>query len=647
MSYIARNFGLLSAFLVLGLLSLVGGGVVFGQAGLPVEVVAYADMVLYNGKVLTADDKFTVAQAVAVRDGKILATGDTDYILQMAGPKTTKIDLKGGSVTPGFMDAHAGVSAGGHGPSGPTFMKNYTSLRGQSATLDEVLRGIKTAVDKAPAGEWVYVNPFRTAAAYQLNMQLLDQVAPNHPLLVTMDNTTGFVNSRAFAALKDYMADEVVQAGIYKDKDGKPTGRVAGGTYGVLTYDLLEWPSGQHLENMIQGAIKLQKFVNRMGITRVGGRSSGLPITIYREIQSRGLYLLRIRINHEFGRLNPRTEAFARRFGNLMDVGDEWFKIAGATVSSIDSNPSNAGVMTRQPIRNMEPWYAFGAYGQNKWKEMVVEGKDWKQYSDYDNAFVIGKYGWNVSDFHVQGDGGVQLALEVFDKINQINPVKGRRYGMVHGLMRPADLARRLAGYDAVLSQNADYLFRGASTTDYLEKQYGADAVAGMSPIKDLITSGLKPVMEVLNGATWRPSGGGRVSLGQARTDRGLELAKYLNDQNVFLESMELFVTRKNQATGKVWGPYQKISREEVLRMATSWASRYYGDEKILGTLEPGKLADMVVLGGDYMTVPEEKISDLPILKVILGGKVTYDKDRDEIWFQQNAPSRSEPAASM
>ncbi|MBI3940075.1 MAG: amidohydrolase family protein [Acidobacteria bacterium] len=591
-----------------------------GQSNLPSQVLHYADMILYNGKVLAADDKFSVAQAVAVRDGKILALGDTALIQRMAGPNTVRIDLQGGTVTPGFVDSHAGGSQGGHGPSGPTYMKNYTSTRCDA--LDDCLRKIKEHADKIPAGEWVFTNLFRTAAAYQVNIQMLDQISGDHPLLVNLDNTTGFVNSHAFATLKDYMSDEVIQSGIFRDKDGKPTGRIAGGAYGVMTYEIIPWPEGQHLEDMIQKEIKRRKFINRMGITSLGARQSGLAIHILREIQRRGQMPMRVRVSTEFMRLNPRTEAYMKRLGNFMDVGDEWFKFGGATVSSIDGAGGAAAYLSRKPMRQTESWYAFGAYGQNKWREMVQEGKDWKKYSDYDNALMAGKYGWNVSDFHIQGDGGLELALEVFDKINQTTPVKGKRYGMVHGLMRPPDLAKRLADYDAVLSMSPEYLFRGKRAVEMLERQYGADAVAGMSPIRDLIDAGLKPVMEVTNTGVWRS---GKADLED----------KYLDDQNLFLESMELFTTRKNNETGKVWGPNEKATRQEVLKMATAWAARFYGDEKILGTLEPGKLADLVVLGGDYMTVPEEKISDLPILKVIVGGKVTYDKDRDEAGFQE------------
>ncbi len=583
-----------------------GGAPLLGQAGLPPEILAYADMVLYSGKVLTADEPFTIAEAVAVRDEKILAVGSTDRILKMAGPKTVRIDLQGNTVTPGFIDVHSNGFQGGHGPSGPSWLPNYSRIRFEA--LDDGLRQIKQAVEKAPAGEWVFVKAFRTDAAYQVTRQLLDPISPNNPLLMTLDNTTGVVNSKGLAQVP-----EDVRAGIFKDDNGEPTGKIAGWAYGVLTYEILPWPEGEALEEMIQKEKKRLVAINRMGVTSLGGRLNGLATVITRELQRRGEVPLRIRISSEIARLNPHTERYLKRIGNLMDVGDEWFKIAGMTTSSLDSNGTNAGIMTRQPKHNMMPWDAYGPYGQNKWRDMVEPGKDWRKYSDYETSRLSAKYGWNVTDFHIKGDGGVELALEVFDKINQETPIKGKRYGMVHGTMRPPDLLKRLAAYDVMLSESPEYLFRGANYVDYLEKQYGADAVAGMLPVRNIIDSGLKPILEVTNTAAFRE-------------DARAGLRKFLDDQGLYLSSMELFITRRNDQTGKVWGPDQKISREEALKMATAWAARFYGDEKIMGTIEPGKLADLVVLGGDFMSVPAEEVSELPILKVIVGGKVTYEK---------------------
>lgn len=409
-----------------------------------------------------------------------------------------------------------------------------------------------------------------------------------------------------------YIPADQVKAGIHKDQNGQPTGKITGWAYGFLTYEVLPWPEEKVIEEMIQRQKEILRKVNAMGITTIGTSGSGLLITIQRELYVRGELPLRIRIVSEIARQNPNTEGYLRRIGNLMDIGNEWFKIAGMTYSSIDSNPSNAGFLTRQAKRYTFSWDAHGPYGQNKWREMAEEGKDWKEYSDYKNALIAARYGWNVMDLHAQGDGAVEMLLELFDQINKERPIKGKRFGLVHGAMRPPDLAKRLAAYDVITAQNAASLFLrgnyGSEGDNYVEKLYGADAVAGMQPIRDLIDMGLKPVLEV-------------ATTGLLDTPGALDQA-----QGLYLESMQAFITRKNETTGKVVGPNQRITREEALKMATAWAARFYGDEKIMGTIEPGKLADFVLLGGDYMTVPEEKISALPILKVIVGGKINYEK---------------------
>ncbi len=573
-----------------------------GQQSLPPEIIAYADMVLYNGKVLTVDENFTIVQAVAVRDGKILTVGSSDRILQMAGPNTTRIDLEGNTLIPGFIDVHAGrFFLGGHGPGGPSYLPNHSRVRFED--LDDGLRKIKGAVEKADAGEWVFVRAQRTVAAYQLTGQMLDAVAPNNPLLVNLDNTTGFVNRKGMS----YLPDDV-KTGIYKDRNGEPTGRIAGWAYGVLTYEILPWPEQEALEKMIQNQKEIFKKVNAMGITSIGTSGSGLLITIQRELYMRGELPLRIRLTSEMARQNPNTERYLKRVGNFMDVGDEWFKIAGMVVSSIDGTIGSAGFLTREPKRNMEPWDAMGFYGQNKWREMAEEGKDWREYSDYKNAVLAGKYGWNVTEIHSQGDQAMSLLLEVFDEINKVRPIKGKRFGIVHGSMRPSDLAKKFAAYDAMISHNASYLFYGDDVVA-LEKMYGPDRVAGMQPVRDLIDMGFKPILEVAD-----------TELTESR--EALDEA-----QGIYLESMEAFITRKNNTIGKIVGPNQRITRQEALKMATAWAARFYGDEDIMGTIEPGKLADLVILGGDYMTVPEEKISELPILKVVVGGKINYEKN--------------------
>ncbi len=244
---------------------------------------------------------------------------------------------------------------------------------------------------------------------------------------------------------------------------------------------------------------------------------------------------------------------------------------------------------------------AYGPLGENKFEHAGGAEPDWREKSDFNTILVANRYGWNTNDIHARGDRAVDIAIEVFERADQERPIKGRRFGFVHGDMRTADQIAKLIQWDAILSVNPKYLFLGRSVPDLYKITYGADALHGMFPVKSLITAGLKPVIE-------------------SNTD-------YPPDTTfTYLSLLEKFITRKNEVTGEVYGQDERISREEALWAATNWASRFYNDEHQQGTLEVGKLADMVILDGDYMTVPEENISDIPVVMTIVGGKVVYQR---------------------
>ncbi len=565
------------------------------QQALPPEVLAYADMVLYNGKVLSADDQFSIFQAIAVREGKILAVGDSSRILTMAGPTTQKVDLNGKSVIPGFNEVHSSAVVGKHGPSGPMLPEGMRT-RIPFPTLDIGLNMIKALVDRAQPGEWVVVDVPINKLTFQLNRTILDTVAPNNPLYVNyaLDSV---VNSMVLEMVPPDMP------GIGRDENGEPNGKLAGFAHGYLSYELVPFPSIKDLETKYAAEQKqmLEKAAS-LGITSLGSRGSGPTVIIMRALWARGELPIRIRLALDFARMNANAEAYFRRIGNLEGIGDSWLKIGGNTTESLDGTPGRAGLLTRKPKLQEPPnMGAYGPLGENKFEHAGGAEPDWREKSDYNTILLANRYGWNTNDIHARGDRAVDIAIEVFERADQERPIKGRRFGFVHGDMRTADQIAKLIQWDAILSVNPKYLFLGRSVPDLYKITYGADALHGMFPVKSLITAGLKPVIE-------------------SNTD-------YPPDTTfTYLSLLEKFITRKNEVTGEVYGQDERISREEALWAATNWASRFYNDEHQQGTLEVGKLADMVILDGDYMRVPEENISDIPVVMTIVGGKVVYQR---------------------
>ncbi len=558
---------------------------------LPPEVLAYADIVFYNGKVLTGDEKFSIAEGVAVRDAKILAVGESARLLEMAGPKTRKIDLNGNSVIPGFVIPH----------DHSILSRTDTVIRrlGQLTNLDDFLRELKATADAAKPGKWLIVEALRARALVEgLNRRILDSVAPNNLVQVLFDESMSVVNSRALSSISLDMP------GVLRDENGEPNGHLRGGVSAMIVYEMAEWP--EDLEPLIQEERETLAKYPSVGVTMVGGRASGLHVTILRELWSREQLPVRVRVSHEFPRHNLHAEAYFKRLGNLMGLGDDWFKISGATVGPVDSVASVGGTLSLRPKIWVPPVGGFGPYGQNKWASSRTGAYDpreqdvrWKERGEYRSVILANRYGWNVTDMHGQGDGAMAIVLEAVEKANQEKSLVGKRFGTSHNIMRTPEQIRRMVELGMTVSISPKYLF-DRDVTPY-QRQYGADAVNRMSPVKSMINSGMKPALE--------PN----------QSVRSSEFTSYLR----YLEN---FITRQNEHDGRVWGPEERVSRQEALWMATVWSARYYFEEERVGSIEPGKLADLVVLGGDYMTVPEEEISDIPVLMTVIGGKVAFEK---------------------
>jgi len=387
----------------------------------PPEVLHYADMVFYNGKVIAADEKFSMAQAVAIREGKFLAVGDSQRILAMAGPKTRKVDLQGRSVIPGMISTHE------HGYIGNS---SKAGVRLKSRDVNGILGEIKAEVAKLPPGKHAYFSggsilalmchndaaKFNQAACVSLAQ--LDAAAPNNPLAIVMQNNQVSVNSLMLKLVPDV-------SGVLKDKQGRRTGQLRGGAGGVVAYEIMPWHE-DFQKSVAEERENMKQWPPR-GITTLMGRSQGQAITILRELWKAGELNTRVRFAHEFLRQNPRPEMFLKRMGNLTDLGDDWFKIIGATTQAADGDAYTAD-FKRLKVGADDP---YGLTGNFKWAETGDLAT-----SDRQNIILGNRYGWSLMGYHTSGDAANDTMLEVFSEANKERPLAGRHFGMDHNEMR-------------------------------------------------------------------------------------------------------------------------------------------------------------------------------------------------------------------
>jgi predicted amidohydrolase YtcJ len=535
---------------------------------LPSEVIAYADIIFYNGKVLVVDEAFTVAEGAAIRDGKFLAVGSSERILTMAGPETRRVDLEGRSVIPGLIAGHE------HG----AFVGNIAK-RGQGGfvVFKDVASGleeIKAEVAKFSPGQELYLRgPSKKPLVVDVTLAQLDAAAPDNPISISCQNNQVIVNSLMLAKVPPGTQ------GILKDANGNPTGQLRGAAAGTVIYEIM--PQGDSALELERQKQTFRRYFPQ-GLTTIMGRGQGLTISILRDLWIKGELEPRVRIHHEFLRSQGRPEAFLKRIGNLTNFGDDQFKIIGATVQVVDGSTGNGAAFTDIPKINRVEGDPYDAFGQNKWGETGNIAT-----SDRQNIILANRYGWTIGGLHSAGDKSNDVLLDALYEAHQEKSLVGRHFGIDHLAMLREKQFGRMKEMDMVGSFYSSAISGDNESWVY---QYGADAVYAMTPVKSAIDAGLRPTIEIPGG----------------------------------MEAIQAFVTRKSD-DGRIWNPEQKVTRQEALYMYTTWAARYSGEQDSLGSIEVGKLGDLVVLAGDYMTWPEDDLAALRVLMTVVGGNVVYE----------------------
>lgn len=589
------------------------------QQEIPPEVLAYADMTLFNGKVLTADDEFTVAEAVAVRDGKIMAVGTSERINRLAGPQTRRIDLKGQTLIPGIVDLHVHPLTGG--------MMNYWRDKwmagvGEWKSGADVLRDLRKIAQKAKPGELIVIpRPTITVDTVggldaakggrsgnicdAFTLAELDEASPDNPVIfVSIVNITPYaINSQVAREIKHLVRP--IDAPIFQEErfPGRPC-VLPGGTHGGVmapgaqaTKDYMFW--AMPLEEQVEVAKRALATMGRHGVTLAKEHTVPPLLTGLRELWVRGEMTVRWRgplpiYPHAGMDIHiPKDEAelFFRRMGNLSGVGDDMWRFTGLRPPSVGGNVKSGDAWTKRPkIRDYPDRSGeiapYGSRLEERMDEDVFRGRE---------AVVQAvRFGWDVSGDHTVGDRAVHELLLAFEegKKNQLVKTPNQQLTLNHTPMVDRADIDKMAELGVNVSTGIEHVWGGPEMGGgYIEAalhQYGPDRVSSMLPLKSYVKAGMKPVLEAVS---W---------------------------QNV-----ERVITREVQ--GRVWGPQERMSRQEALWMITNWPSTHINEQDRIGTVEVGKYADLVILDKDFMTIPENQIHQIKPVMTILQGKVVYE----------------------
>src|SRR3989442_2157872 len=529
------------------------------------------DLIFVNARIYTVDPAFAVAEAAVITNGRFAAVGSSAQVRRLARPSTRIIDLGGKTGIPGLSDNHLHGAGGGPGVD-----------LSHARTLDEVLNLISARVKRATPGEIVISNAdWHEAKLKEQRLPYradLDKIAPTPPVVVVRGGHEYVLNSAGLD-----------KGGITKQTPRPEGGRISRDEHGELDGELLDRAKGlvtlpdsepPGLEYFVAEHRKL----NAAGLTSI--RYPGASVEQYRVLQEmRNKGLLTIRVNQL---LRPpatnasQMKAMLADSGVKQDEGDEWLRIGGVKLA-VDGG-FEGGWMTElyaKPYDEDGTYFGVNTMKQANYTEIVKE---------------LNREGWRVST-HAVGDAAIEEVLTAYEAANAEKSIVGRRWTVEHGFLPREDQFKRMKNLDLVISAQDHLYLAGPS----LVKMWGPKRAAWVTPVRAYLDHGLM------------------VSAG---TDAPVVPYPPLW---VFYH----FVTR-DTISGGVLGRDQQITRQEALRLETVNNAYTTFEEKIKGSIEPGKLADLVVLQDDIMTVPAKRIQSMNVLMTVVGGKIVYQREPND-----------------
>ena len=548
-----------------------------------------ADIILINGKIITVDCNFTIAEAVAISGDTIIAVGTNESILRLSGDKAKVIDLDGKTVIPGLIDSHL------H-PESASVSELYDEIPDVN-TISQLLDWIKSQAGKKREGEWIIFPKFFSTRLIEMRQPLLnelDKAAPSNPVFLD-GSFGGMINS---AAMKlSNIASGTDHPGIIKDRNtGLPTGFIR-----ASAFKLLKVPARKELsyEEKQEALTEMLKRYNSYGITSLfSGSGNFESVRIYQDMSANKTLTARIYQNILLRTAGPISKESVTEtlegYEGSTGTGDKWVRTGSLKVFM------DGGILTGTAWLQ-EPW------GEKAGKIFGIEDPSYRGIVNYsreellDIVSVANEFNWSFTA-HATGDGSVNLLLDVFKEVDRKKSIKNRRFSIIHGNFfstESIDIMRELGVYANV---QAAWFYKDA---DAMVSILGNKRVESFHPNRSMIDAGV-----MING------GSDHMVKWDANTS--------INPYNPFL-AMWAMISRKTWR-GTVVGPEEAVTREEALKIYTINNAFASFEESLKGSFEPGKLADMAVLTDDYLSCPEDDIKNIEAFITITGGKIVYSK---------------------
>ena len=531
-----------------------------------------ADLIVHNAKIVTVDENFSIAEAVAIKDGKFLRAGTEKQVIQDAGPDTLMVDLDGKTILPGFNDTHSHlVKMGVNLP--------VTIDLSAVASIADIKKAVAERVKISEKDEWIFSEggwwQFMLEERRLPNRHDLDEVSPHNPVVLRGGHYF-IVNSLALERI-GYNRDSKNPPGgeIWRDNDGEPTGFLLRSA----REPLLRYVPKPSREVQLDGIRQAMKRVNSWGMTSLrepGG--SREQVEMLRTLYENGELTVRIDWCYD---IDPNTPAdkMDAVFEALGKPGQQWgegmFRADGLAELFLDGAEESGQLRSEYKGRP-------GYYGLR-----LVEQEQLNRFT-----LAAARHGWRPGP-HAVGGASIDQLLEAYEYVNSQINIVGKRWMIDHAILLQQDHYERVRKLGLIVNAQPRHLY---IIGDKFKEFWGDQLAHKAYQLRDWIDNGVM------------------VSLGADRP---------VSSRSRPLMQIYIAVTRQT-GWGGILGPDQGITREEAIRGITLNSAYTSFEENLKGSIEVGKYADFVVLSDDILSVAAEDIKDIEIKATVLAGKVVY-----------------------
>ena len=551
-----------------------------------------ADLILTNGRIVTVDEEFTIAEAIAVRGERIVQVGSSEDVAKVKGDDTQVIDLGGKMVIPGLIDSHV------H-PNGAA-MHEFDHEIPDMESIRDVLDYIEGLTKVRDEDQWIWVSQvFITRLREQRfpTRAELDSVAPKHPV-VFRTGPDAALNSKALELSGIGEDFKVVGAGhLERDPEtGKLNGILRACTRLIKSGDTGgKKATEEDRQNRLE---RLFRDYNSVGITAVADRSAGSgSMNRYQELLEQDRLTVRVSASWHIG-TGGSTESIQKK---IREVGEHPLHRRHAMLQIVGIKTFLDGGMLTGSAYMRKPWGVSKIYSIDDPRYRGVRFIEDDKLVPIVRAAVEEELQFTA---HSVGDGAVHALLDAYAKVNEETPIRATRPCITHCNFMSAEAIQQMAELHVVADIQPAWLYLDTRT---LEAQFGYDRLRYFQPLASTFKQGVIV-------------GGGSDHMQKIGSLRSI------NPYNPLL-GMQTTIVREGRWYDGQLHPEEALTRQQALQFYTRNNAYLIFQEANIGSLEAGKLADIVVLDRDILKCPPREIVETQVVQTYLGGKLVYQKE--------------------